>query len=241
MHFIMWQALLLSPQSCQIYCLLGLMYDVREEKKEGWVLIWPTPFAAVWSLSAEHGYVGARMGLQWGWWPTGLMPPIKCWQGWAQNKLPIPPYRLKRHHGNEGKKLGPPIHSTHALLSSVKRLRSSTAVYFRAEITMRALMWNIHDVPLFIFSVSHYFVFCFPSHPLQGYRSYHCAWVMWWLLRYKGLAPSYNFPFQPKESQKRWRTSQLSSNRARAFQPPFSARRGNLRTRNKREIVLSLD
>lgn len=48
--------------------------------------------------------------------------------------------------------LGPPRHSTHALAAIVKRLKSSTSVFFRAEITERALMWNRPPLIAYIFS-----------------------------------------------------------------------------------------
>lgn len=57
----------------------------------------------------------------------------------------------------------PPRHSTHALASSVKCLKpsssssSSSSVLFRAEITERALMWNMRLHPPFISSVLHLF------------------------------------------------------------------------------------
>lgn len=105
-------------------------------------------------------HVGALKGLHWGWWPTDPMPPIKCWQRWAQNMLPFLPIASGDAMATRRKKSGPPRHSTHALASIVKCLKSSTSVFFRAEITKRALMWNL---PPFISSIFPLFSPCSPS------------------------------------------------------------------------------
>lgn len=50
---------------------------------------------------------------------------------------------MATRRGKEKRKTGLPRHSTHALASIVKRLKSSASVFFSAEITVRALMWNL--------------------------------------------------------------------------------------------------
>ena len=98
---------------------------------------------------------------------------------------PIPPHRLRRHHSNWRKELGPPHHSTHALASIVKCLKSSTSVFFSAEITERALMWNLP--PFFLF----YFFALLPlAPPPHGYSSKCEALIKPLPLFFKSLAPS---------------------------------------------------
>lgn len=97
------------------------------------VLMWPTLFQTVWSLSCCH--VGALKCSHWGWWHTDPMPPIECWQRWAQNMLPFLPIASGDAMATRRRKSGPPRHSTHALASIVKRLKSSPSVFFSAEIT----------------------------------------------------------------------------------------------------------
>lgn len=138
-------------------------------------------------------HVGALESLHWGRWPTDPMPPIKCWQRWAQNMLPFLPIASGDAMATRRKKLGPPRHSMHALASIVKRLKSSTSVFFWAEITERALMWNL---PSFISSIFSLFSPCSPSlrHPLHDYGSKCEALIKPWPLCFKGLALSHNFP-----------------------------------------------
>ena len=131
-----------------------------------------------------------------GWWPNDPMPPIKCWQRWAQNMLPFLSIASGDTMATRWKKLGPSRHSTHALASIVERLKFSVSVFFRAEITERALMWNMRLLPPFISSV---FSLFFPSsssrrHPLHCYGSECTALIIPWLLCFKGLAARYNFP-----------------------------------------------
>lgn len=152
----------------------------------------------------------------------------------------IPSYRLRRCHGNKAEKISSPRHSTHALTSIVKRLKSSTSEFFSTEITERALMWNL---PPFISSIFRFFYSpCFASwrHPLHGHGSKCEALIKPWLLCFKGLAPSKNFPcatslnLAPSDFHSSFHNhrnineqSQLSWNAAWEFRHSFSTWHGN--------------
>lgn len=139
-------------------------------------------------------------GSHWGWWSTSPMSPIKCWQGWAQNKLPFLPIAsgdtMATRPKKTKQKMGPPHHSWHALASTVKCLKAFTSVFFRVEITERALMWNMRLLSRFISSIPHPTSFSLVPPSLKdavhGYGSECEALIMPWLC-FKGLAPSYNF------------------------------------------------
>ena len=93
----------------------------------------------------------------------------------APHSSPSPqetPWQLGRKREKEKKKNR---HSTHALPSSAKRLRSSTSVFFRAEITERALMWNMHLLPFLHLLCLTLF---FPLFPLAKSSSP----MLWWLV-----------------------------------------------------------
>lgn len=86
--------------------------------------VWDCVMSFCWVLC----HVGALNSLHWGGWPTDSMPPIKCWQRWAQNMLPFLPIASGDTTTTRRKKMGPPRHSTHALASIVKHLKTSTCV-----------------------------------------------------------------------------------------------------------------
>lgn len=136
-------------------------------------------------------------GSRWGWWSTSPMSPIKCWQGWAQNKLPFLPIASGDTMATRPKKQTKNGSSSPFLASPVKCLKSFTSVFFRVEITERALMWNMRLLSRFISSILHPTSFSLvpPSlkDDLHGYGSECEALIMPWLC-FKGLAPSYNFP-----------------------------------------------
>lgn len=111
----------------------------------------------------------------------------------TKNMLPFLPITSGDAMATWRKKLGPPRHSTHALASIVERLKSSSSVFFRAEITARALMWNL---PPFVLSIFSLFPPCSTllTHRLHGCGGECEALIKPRLPRFKGLALSYNFP-----------------------------------------------
>lgn len=158
--------------------------------------------------------------LHWGWWLTDSMLPVKCWQRWAQNMLPFLPIASGDAMATRQKKLGPPRHSTHALASIVKRLKSSPSVFFRAEITES---FNVEPPCL---DLLHFSLLspCSPllRHPLCGYGGKCEALITPQLLCFKRSCSKLQFPLcyqfeskvlalsdfhlQPAESQKHQRT-----------------------------------
>lgn len=80
----------------------------------------------------------------------------------------------------------------------MKHLKSSTSVYFKAEITEsfngeHAPPSSLHLLYFFFPTISLLFPLTKASF-LQGYGSKCEALIIPWLLSFKGLAPSYNFP-----------------------------------------------
>lgn len=173
------------------------------------------------SLCWAWCHVEALRSSYWGWWPSNPKPLIKCWQRWAQNMLPFLPITSGDTMATRRKKLGPLRHSTHALAAIVKCLKSSTSVFFSAEITEKALMWNMHVLPPFISSIFWLFSPCSLSlkHPLHGCGSKCEALIMPWLLSFKRSYSKLQFPqvtsvssgtkrflFQPSEYEKHLQT-----------------------------------
>ena len=93
-------------------------------------------------------------------------------------------------------KWGPPRHSTHALASIVKRRESSTSVFFKAEITEGALMWNHPPFisPSFVLLLSP----CSPSlsRLLHGCGSKCEALITPWLFCFKRSCYKSHFPLR---------------------------------------------
>lgn len=165
---------------------------------EGWcdlfICGWVKPFGWAWC------HVGAPRGRAGGGGPLVQCLPSNAGRGGhktSSHSFPSPqetPWQL----GQKNKqKMGPPHHSWHALASPVKCLKSFTSVFFRVEITERALMWNMRLLSRVISSILHPTSFSLvpPSlkDDLHGYGSECEALIMPWLC-FKGLAPSYNFP-----------------------------------------------
>lgn len=84
-----------------------------------------------------------------------------------------------------------------AMASIVKQLNSSTSVFFKAEITES---FNSEHAPPSSLHLLYFFSTLSPLFPLtkasflQGYGSQCEALIITWLLCFKGLAPSCNFP-----------------------------------------------
>lgn len=123
---------------------------------EGWcdlfICGWVKPFGWAWC------HVGAPRGRTGGGGPLVQCLPSNAGRGGhktSSHSFPSPqetPWQL----GQKNKqKMGPPHHSWHALASTVKCLKSFTSVFFRVEITERALMWNMRLLSRFISSILH--------------------------------------------------------------------------------------
>lgn len=152
----------------------------------------PAPFHTVWkSFCSTLGLSRAHSG-----GAVPLIPslPSNAGRGGHKTCPHSSPLASGDAMATRRKKLCPLRHSTHALASIVKRLKSSHSLFFSAEITARALKWNL---PPFISSIFTFVLFppttcSLPTlkHPLRGCGGKCEALIKPWLLFFKGLAPS---------------------------------------------------